>query len=283
MTQAALAQTQPSPKLAAANELFQAKKWAEAAKAYEEVVRKEPGNATAWNQLGMVRLSLQQFESAIEALQKNIALTNNPIAMYNVACAYARLNDKEKALEWLNKAVSNGLPPGVNLAEDADLANLREDPRFIELADKTRRPCMYSPESRQFDFWIGEWDVFNLQGRQVGTNVIQQISAGCGILENWKDSSGLEGKSINFYDPRTGKWYQYWIGGIGIPNRYSGVYKDAALRFEGEPVTNNGVKTLSRLTFFNLDPKTVRQLSEQSQDDGKTWTVYFDFKYVRKK
>lgn len=284
--QVAFAQTRPSPKMIAADELFKAQKWAEAAKAYEEVVREETANARAWNQLGMSRVSLQQFEAAIKALQKTIDLTNNPIAMYNIACAYARLNQKEKAFEWLTKASGSRLPPSLDISQDKDLATLRDDPRFKELVtalDKKRRPCMYSPEARQFDFWIGEWDVFNLQGQKVGTNVIQRISEGCGVLENWTDGFGGEGKSLNFYDPRTGKWYQYWIGLDGVPTRFSGTYKDGALRYDGEPLTNNGVQNLSRLTFFNLDANTVRQFAEQSKDDGKTWSVLYDFKYVRKK
>ena len=43
-----------------------------------------------------------------------------------------------------------------------------------------------------------------------------------------------------------------------------------------------GVAKLTCLTFFNLDANTVRQLSEQSVDGGKTWTTVYDLKYVRK-
>ena len=142
---------------------------------------------------------------------------------------------------------------------------------------------MYSAEAKQFDFWVGEWDVFNPQGQKNGTSVIQKIANGCGVLENWRDIFGNEGKSINFFDNGTSKWYQYWIGSAGGPARYSGVYSDGALRYEGEPIVVNGVRTLRRLTFFNLDANTVRQFSEASSDDGKTWQTVYDFKYVRKK
>ncbi|MEP6569723.1 MAG: tetratricopeptide repeat protein [Acidobacteriota bacterium] len=280
------AQTQPSPRMVAANELLKAQHWAEAAKAYEEIVKDEPKNARAWYQLGVARFSLEQFELAIDAYQKNIAITNNPNVMYNLACTYARLRNKEQALDWLDKAVNNKTPLFVKMAADSDLASLRDEPRFKEFVvtlDKQQRPCMYSAEAKQFDFWIGEWDVFNLQGQKTGTSVIQQISAGCGILENWTDYVGNEGKSINFYDSNSQKWHQYWIGASGGPLRYSGVYRDNAIRYEGEPATLNGVTTFSRLTFFNLDANTVRQFSEQSADAGKTWTVVYDFKYVRKK
>jgi len=272
--------------MAAATELYRAQKWAEAAKAFEEVVLEEPGNATAWGRLGVSRVSLRQFEAAAEALQKSLAITSHPVAMYNLACAYAGLGQKEKAFEWLAKSLDNRLPPSLDISRDPHLASLRDDPRFTGLVlslDKKRKPCVYSPEARQFDFWVGEWNVFNPQGQQVGSSVIQQISEGCGVLENWTDAFGGGGKSINFYDPKTGKWHQYWIGGDGTPQRYAGTFRDGALRFEGEPSTENGARTLTRLTFFNLGADTVRQFSEQSKDDGQTWSVLYDFKYVRKK
>jgi tetratricopeptide (TPR) repeat protein len=283
---AIFAQTQPSPRMLAANELLKAKNWSEAAKAYEEIVKDEPGNGRAWYQLGVARFSLEKFELAVEAFQKNIAISNSPNVMYNLACAYARLGQKEQALDWLGKAIANKLPPIVNLDEDNDLASLRGDARFKGLAtamDKQRRPCMYLPEARQYDFWVGEWDVFNLQGQKVGTSVIQQISAGCGVLENWRDAFGNEGKSINFYESNTQKWHQYWIGAKGGPLRLSGIYKDGTMKYEGEPTTVNGATSMSRMTFFNLDANTVRQFAESTTDGGKTWTVTVDFKYVRKK
>jgi hypothetical protein len=142
---------------------------------------------------------------------------------------------------------------------------------------------MYSAEARQFDFWIGEWDVFNPQGRHDGTSVVQSVSGGCGILENWTDSFGDTGKSINFYDTEAKKWFQYWIGQNGGPLRYSGEYRDRAIRYEGEVTGKNGNKVPARLTFFNIDANTVRQLAENSLDGGKTWTTLYDYKYVRKK
>lgn len=278
-------QNTPSPQMTAANQLFSNQKWEEAAKAYEVIVAAEPGNARAWYQLGMSRFSLAQFDSSIRAFEKNITITKNPTAMYNVACAYARLGQKDKAIEWLEKAVSNNLSPFTNIAADQDLAGLSAEPRFQELAttlDKKRRPCIYSDSARQFDFWIGEWNVFNPQGQKAGTSIIQQISDGCGILENWTGTLGGSGKSINFYDPSSSKWYQYWMGANGVPSRFEGTYKDGAMRYEGEAQSATG-KVRTRLTFFNLDTNTVRQLAEQSADDGKTWTTTYDFKYSRKK
>ena len=283
---AAFGQNQPSPKMLAANELFKAQKFAEAASAYQEILQGEPQNGAAWYQLAMVRYSTKEYVPAAEAFEKNIALSNNPSAMFNLACVYSLMNNREKAVEWLTRAVNN--PTAVLQLfnfNDPDLTNVKNDSRVKALAEKAERtihPCKYSDEAKQFDFFIGEWEAFNPQGQKNGTSVIQSIADGCGILENWTDIFGSEGKSINFYDSTVKKWYQYWIGADGAPLRFSGAYRDNAVRYEGEPFEVNGKKFISRLTFFKIDDKTVRQLSENSPDEGKTWTTAYDLKYVRK-
>ena len=45
----------------------------------------------------------------------------------------------------------------------------------------------------------------------------------------------------------------------------------------------DGKPAKSRMTFFNLGENDVRQLVEQSTDDGKTWTAQIDLHYSRKK
>lgn len=135
---------------------------------------------------------------------------------------------------------------------------------------------------RQFDFWIGEWNV-KAGGQQVGSSSIQQVSGGCGLLENWRGSGGGEGKSLNYYNPATGKWHQLWVGSGGSLLELSGEYRDGAMRLAGEKRRPDGVRVLTRLTFFNLTTDRVRQLWEQSTDEGKTWSVMFDGEYLRKK
>ena len=283
----ATAQTQLSSEMTAANALVQAGKWSEAAAAYETVIKNEPKNANAWYQLGSARYQLKNYRESAAAFEKNVEIANNGFAMYNLACVYALMGDKDKAIEWLSKSADNPtmLKPAINFA-DPDLASVKDDPAFKAIEEKVDRavhPCLYSDEAKQFDFFIGEWNAFNPQGRSIGSTVIQRIANGCGVLENWRDAFGNEGKSINFYDAADHKWHQYWMGSNGLPLRYSGVYRDGAIRYDGEPSVTNGVKTVSRLTFFKIDENTVRQLAESSVNEGKTWKVGYDFKYVRKK
>ncbi len=275
---------QPSPQMQAANQLVRAQKWTEAVTALEEITKTSPQNGRAWLLLGTSYHQLKQYEKAVTAYEKNIPISNNPTAMYNLACAYSRLKQTDKAFEWLEKSITGGIF-GVNLQTDEDLNNIRNDARFpkiVETLDRKTKPCMYQPESRQFDFWIGTWEAFTTQGQKAGDNVIQMFANGCGLLENWTSTLGGDGKSINYYDKNTGKWYQNWIGANGQPTFFTGSFKDGAMRFESESVIN-GAKTINYLTFTKIDDDTFRQVGESSTDNGKTKTVTFDFKYVRKK
>ena len=277
----AAASASPTPE---ADALFAAKKWNESATAYEAFTKTNPNNGRAWYRLGFSLHSMGKYDQAVRAFQRSVDIGNNPLVMYNLACAYSRVGDKEKAFEWLNKSINAGFA-APQLTTDPDFEGLHTDARFKEvtaLAGRLSKPCEFSPEHRQFDFWVGDWDVKTPQGQLAGTNTVQRLEDGCLILENWTGSQGGTGKSINFYTAGTGKWRQTWVSSTAGVTDYQGSYKEGAMRFEGETTASNGTKLLLKLTFFNLGPDRVRQLAEQSPDGGKTWAVTYDFTYIRK-
>jgi len=71
-------------------------------------------------------------------------------------------------------------------------------------------------EAHQFDFWIGEWNVTTPDGKAAGTNSIQPISGGFGLLENWRGAGGGSGKSLNTYNRTKRQWQQFWVGMGGV-------------------------------------------------------------------
>ena len=57
--------------------------------------------------------------------------------MYNLACAYSQLDQKDDAFDWLFKAIDAGFDEASTIRRDDDLDNLRGDPRYrkaIEIA-----------------------------------------------------------------------------------------------------------------------------------------------------
>ena len=105
--------------------------WRQAAQHAREVAAKHPRLGRAWFTLGYVELKAARPEAAVEAFQKALELGyRKPTTLYNLACSYARADQKDHAFDFLFQALDAGFEGNGNLREDEDLDNLRGDPRF---------------------------------------------------------------------------------------------------------------------------------------------------------
>jgi len=139
-----------------------------------------------------------------------------------------------------------------------------------------------SPEFRQFDFWIGEWDVQNPQGKAAGTSVITPVLNGCAIHEEWHSaSSPFAGNSYNVYDRARNVWHQTWVDNTGLLLQLEGGFKNGKMLLVGERPGADGQTVLNRIAWEALSPDSVRQVWDVSSDGGETWTVQFDGLYLR--
>ena len=151
-------------------------------------------------------------------------------------------------------------------------------------------PCGKDPIYRQFDFWIGEWDVFGPKGNKAGDSKISLILDSYIILEEWTSNAkagtfGYKGKSFNTYNSQRKQWQQMWVDNVGGGTQYVyGKFESNKIVFQTDPQPFKKDSTMiQRLTFFALEKDKVRQLGEQSKDNGSTWTVQYDLEYRRKK
>src|SRR6476469_7722246 len=88
-----------------------------------------------------------------------------------------------------------------------------------QLPQKT--PCTTEPVYRQFDFWIGQWDVYGKGGKKAGESKVDLILDSCIILENWTSAAGnYSGKSFNTYNAATHQWQQTWVDNVGGTTEY---------------------------------------------------------------
>ncbi|HXM78847.1 MAG TPA: M56 family metallopeptidase [Thermoanaerobaculia bacterium] len=105
--------------------------WRKAAQHAREVAAKHPGLGRVWFTLGYVELKAERPEAAAEAFQKALQLGyRKPTTLYNLACSYARADQKDRAFDFLFQALDAGFEANGNLRKDEDLDNLRGDPRF---------------------------------------------------------------------------------------------------------------------------------------------------------
>ena len=267
---------------------YQKQDWAAAAAAYRKLTASEPERGMAWFRFGRSLVQLGQGKEAIPPLEKAQKLGVYPLVVqYQLAQASALAGDKKRALSLLQALADEDFyPAGPPAKQEKAFASLHADPEFEKLSAQmeiNRAPCQLgNPASpyRQFDFWLGEWNVFDQAGNPVGTSRIERILGECVLLENWKGLGGGEGKSFNTWNPGQKRWEQYWVD--GVPIFFEGHLKDGEMRFRSDGVTRTGARKFRRLTFSKLSGGRVRQFSEASPDDGRSWAPESDFVYVPK-
>ena len=146
-------------------------------------------------------------------------------------------------------------------------------------------PCM-SEQHRQFDFWVGEWDVSDPAGKPAGRSRIESRLGRCVVHEHWFGSGGSVGESFNIYNAASGNWEQFWVDNGGNRLYLKGGLRAGSMVLEGvqdTPDAKTGVRQRERITWTPNADGSVRQLWETSTDDGKRWAVSFDGLYRKAK
>jgi Flp pilus assembly protein TadD len=99
--------------------------------------KNENRDGAYWFNRGYALHQADHYIEAIEAFSHSIGLGyRQPTAMYNVACGYALLNDKDNALFWLERSLAVGFDRTDLLKTDSDLDPLRSDNRFKQIIQK---------------------------------------------------------------------------------------------------------------------------------------------------
>ena len=69
---------------------------------------------------------------------------------------------------------------------------------------------------RQFNFWLGQWQVHMPDGELAGANDIRSEYDGCVIHERYSSERGYRGESLNIYDASRDVWHQTWVDNTGL-------------------------------------------------------------------
>ena len=140
-------------------------------------------------------------------------------------------------------------------------------------------PCD-DPAYREFDFWLGEWQVRTPDGKLAGRNRIEREYGGCVLHERYDTDKGYRGESLNVYDAPRKLWHQTWVDSAGTLLLLEGRLVDGRMVLEGQTLDESGRPTKHRITWSRNADGSVRQLWESTDDKGG-WSTAFDGKYTR--
>ena len=146
-------------------------------------------------------------------------------------------------------------------------------------AQKTdEKPCSCCTEAHsQFDFWLGDWTVYNTEGKQVGANSITKEDKydNCVIREQWKSTGTNRGTSYNYYNLADKTWNQVWIDNSGFSLTLKGSYINNKMVLKSELLESKNGKYYNRITWQLNENKSVTQTWDILNEQNKVTQVAF--------
>lgn len=145
------------------------------------------------------------------------------------------------------------------------------------LAQSPETASCSTPEYRQFDFWVGDWDGFDVSEatRSVAHLRVEHILNGCVIKETYDATNGMEGQSFSIYDRTRGVWHQSWVTSRGVLLTIEGKMQGGEMVLSGTHLAEDGHERLVRGSW-KAEDGGVRETAVTSMDGGRTWTPWFD-------
>lgn len=140
-------------------------------------------------------------------------------------------------------------------------------------------PCA-AEEYHQFDFWIGDWDVFDVANPAipVATVRVDRILDGCVLREDYQDTEGHKGQSFSIYDAPQKVWHQSWVTNRGQLLLLNGGLRNGEMNLAAIEHAPDGKQKQIHGTWKAVQGD-VRETAVSSTDGGKTWTPWFDLMF----
>jgi hypothetical protein len=143
-------------------------------------------------------------------------------------------------------------------------------------------PSCTDSDYRQFDFWVGDWDVFDIA--QPATRVaharVELILDGCVVHEIYEATDGHKGESLSIYDASRRTWHQSWVTNRGQLLTIEGQHRGDAMVLIGTDHLPDGRARAVR-GVWRPDKDGVRETASRSTDAGVSWTPWFDLVFRR--
>ncbi|HYV41974.1 MAG TPA: hypothetical protein VEO02_09325 [Thermoanaerobaculia bacterium] len=142
-----------------------------------------------------------------------------------------------------------------------------------------------APQYRQFDFWLGDWDLVGADGKKSAEDKVVQVLGGCALQENWTGVKSGQGLSLSAYDPATRHWHQTLMDDGGAVLKIEGEFADGKMILVGQRPSQKekGVTITHRIVWTPQQDHRVKQVWENSTNGGRTWRLVSEGTYVPRK
>jgi len=157
---------------------------------------------------------------------------------------------------------------------------------FVPRASAANGPgtCAANSESRQLDFWVGDWTISSAGSSFNATSTVSLSLDNCVIIENWDGGKGQRGENIFAYSYGDQGWRGLFVDNEGRAHAFiNGKISAGTAEFLGPNRGSNGEEVLNRIRVVRLSADKVEQTWDKSTDKGATWNPVFRLEYSRKK
>jgi len=142
--------------------------------------------------------------------------------------------------------------------------------------------CAANPESRQFDFWLGDWTIAAPGGSSNSTSRVSLSLDQCLLVEKWDGGKRHAGENMFAYSADDKSWYGMFADNMGRAHVFTGGHVASGVaEFEGTNRGPKGETVLDKVKVVRISPNKVEQTWKKSTDNGVTWTTEFRGEYTR--
>lgn len=150
----------------------------------------------------------------------------------------------------------------------------------VSAAEPQKVTRCVAPEYRQFDFWVGDWNAYDIDNpaTMVAHTGVDLILDGCVLREDYQDVNGHKGQSFSIYDVSRKVWHQSWVTNRGELLTIEGTFQKGEMVLSGADQAADGTERHVRGVWKEVKDG-VRETAVMSTDGGKTWKPWFDLMF----
>lgn len=203
----------------AAEEANAREDWASVRSLVEPLVTKETLNGRLWHLLGRAYYYTGDFRRALPAYERVFELRQGTpsTAAYTIAVCHAHLGEKDRALEWLQRAVSLGFRYMDDAWTEEAFTKLRSDPRFTRLFWRRDAATLSREEGWGLDLDVLSAEVKRKAVHPFVTRERDQVEWGAQLTEREFDDAvlGLRARVGQLSDAQLGVEIQRLLRRVG--------------------------------------------------------------------